>query len=74
MVSKGLHVVPRNGKWAVRRSGSGKATRIFDTQKKAIREGRRIARSQGAELYIHGRDGRIRDRDSYGHDPHPPKG
>ena len=74
MASKGQHVVPRNGKWAIRRSGSDKATKIFDTQKEAIVQGRRIARNQGTELYIHGRDGRIRDRDSYGQDPHPPKG
>jgi hypothetical protein len=25
-------------------------------------------------LLIHGRDGRIRARDSHGHDPFPPKG
>lgn len=74
MASKGQHVVTRNGKWAIRRSGSDKATKIFDTQKEAIVQGRRIARNQGTELYIHGRDGRIRDRDSYGQDPHPPKG
>ena len=74
MASKGQHVVPRNGKWAIRRSGSDKATKIFDTQKEAIVQGRRIARNQGTELYIHDRDGRIRDRDSYGQDPHPPKG
>ena len=29
---------------------------------------------RGTELYIHGRDGRIRERSSYGADPHPPKG
>jgi hypothetical protein len=25
-------------------------------------------------LYIHGQDGRIRERNSYGNDPYPPKG
>ena len=74
MTSKGQHVVPRNKKWAVRKSGSDKATKIFDTRKEAIVQGRKIARNQGTELYIHGRDGRIRDRDSYGQDSHPPKG
>ena len=33
-----------------------------------------IARNQHTEVYIHGRDGRIRERDSYGNDPYPPKG
>ena len=74
MASKGQHVVPRNGKWAVRKTGSVKATKIFDSQQEAINLGRRIARNQRTELYIHGRDGRIWDRNSYGHDPHLPNG
>ncbi len=68
------HVVPRDGKWAIRRSGSTKVTKKFDRQQDAIREGRKIARNQGADLYIHGRDGQIWDINSYGQDPHPPKG
>ncbi len=34
---------------------------------------REIARNQESELIIQGRDGKIRDRDSYGNDPCPPK-
>ncbi|WP_095587463.1 DUF2188 domain-containing protein [Actibacterium ureilyticum] len=74
MSKKGQHVVPRDGKWSVRKAGSDRATRTFETQREAISEARRIARNQGTELYIHGRDGRIRERDSYGKDPYPPKG
>lgn len=74
MSKKGQHVVPRDGKWSVRKAGSARTTSTYDTQREAIREGRKIARNQGTELYIHGRDGRIRERDSYGNDPHPPKG
>ena len=74
MASKGQHVVPRDSGWAVRRSGSEKATKIFDTQREAIAQGRKIAQNQRTELYIHGSDGRIRERDSYGRDPHPPEG
>jgi hypothetical protein len=74
MQAKGQHVVPRDGRWSVRRTGAVRATRTFDTQEEAIDEGRRIARTQGAELYIHGRDGLIRARESYGKDPFPPKG
>ena len=68
------HVVPRDGKWAVRRTGSYKATKLFDTQMEAAARGRQIARNQRTELYIHGRDGRIQERDSYGRDPHPTRG
>ena len=68
------HVAPRGSKWTVRRTGAARASGVFDTQSEAIARARDIARSQGSELYIHGRDGRIRDRSSYGHDPFPPKG
>ena len=74
MPGKGQHVVPRDGKWGVRKTGSDKVTKTFDTQREAIDEARRIARNQSTELYVHGRDGRIRSRDSYGKDPYPPKG
>jgi hypothetical protein len=74
MPGKGQHVVPRDGRWSVRKTGSNRVTRTYDTQREAISEARKIARNQGGELYIHGRDGRIRERDSYGKDPHPPKG
>jgi hypothetical protein len=74
-MSVGKHVVPRaRGEWAVRNSGAAKATRVFDTQAEAIRFGRDAARKDGVELYVHRRDGTIRERDSYGRDPHPPKG
>ncbi len=72
--SPNQHVVPRKGEWAVRKEGSRRDTRRFATQEEAIRAARRIAKNQGAELLVHGRDGRIRDRRSYGHDPHPPTG
>ena len=68
------HVVPRGGKWAVRRTGAKKARRVFDTQGEAIATGREIARKERTELYIHGEDGKIRKRNSYGKDPFPPKG
>jgi len=68
------HVVPRDEEWAVRRAGASRDTRRFATQREAIDAARRIARNQGSELLVHGRDGRVRERRSYGADPHPPKG
>jgi hypothetical protein len=48
---------------------------VHRTQQEAIDAGREIARNQGGELLIHGRDGQIRDRDSSGgRDPYPPRG
>lgn len=74
MSRKAQHVVPRDGKWAVRKSGAVRVTKHYDTQREAIEAARETARRQGTELYIHGKDGRIRERDSYGEDPFPPKG
>ena len=74
MSGKGQHVIPSGGKWSVRRAGSERASGVYDTQRDAIDAARRIARNQGAELFIHGEDGRIRERNSYGNDPKPPKG
>ena len=74
-VAKGnQHVVPIGGKWAVRSAGATKATVVVGTQKEAISRARDIAQNQKTELFIHGRDGRIRERDSYAGDPFPPKG
>jgi hypothetical protein len=74
MSSKGQHVVPSGGKWRVVASGSSRASGVFGTQKEAVSVARDKARRTGSELYVHGEDGRIRERNSYGRDPHPPKG
>ena len=67
------HVVPNNGQWQVKRENSTKATKIFNPQKEAISYARNIAIIHQSELVIHGRNGQIRDKDSYGNDPCPPK-
>jgi hypothetical protein len=73
-MGKNQHVVPANGKWGVRGEGNTKLTALYDRQSDAINAARQIARNQQSELFIHGADGRIRERDSHGHDPYPPKG
>lgn len=67
------HVVPHQGEWQVKREHAEKATKTFSTQKEAISYARDIAIKQQSELIIHGRNGKIRDKDSYGNDPCPPK-
>jgi hypothetical protein len=74
MTGRNQHVVPHPEGWAVRGEGAERATAVFDTQRQAIERGREISQNQGSELLIHGRDGRIRERDSHGNDPFPPKG
>ena len=74
MAKRNQHVVPHKGGWAVRGAGSQRASSVHRIQKAAIDAARRIARKQGSEMLVHGRDGRIRYRDSYGDDPYPPAG
>ncbi len=69
MSGKAQHVIPAGGKWSVLSAGASRASRTYATQKEAIDNARKRAKREGAELYIHGRDGRIRERD-----PFPPKG
>lgn len=74
MSKKNQHVVPHKSGWAVKAAGAEKATKVFDTQKEAISAARDTAINQGSEMFIHGRNGQIRERNTYGNDPHPPKG
>lgn len=68
------HVVPnKNGGWDVKGAGNTKATKHTETQSEAIKIARDIARNQQSELVIHKRNGQIRDKDSYGNDPMPPR-
>lgn len=73
-MSKNQHVVPHDDQWAVKGEGNSKATAVYPTQQQAIEHARDIARNQQSELLIHGTNGQIRERNSYGNDPFPPKG
>lgn len=73
-MDKNQHVLPSGDKWAVFGEGNRKKTRITQTQREAIEIARKIARNKQSELVIHGKDGRIRQKDSYGNDPFPPRG
>lgn len=72
-MKKNQHVIPNEGIWQVKGEGNSKATKNFTTQKEAIAYAKNIAKNQQSELIIHNRHGKIRDKDSYGNDPYPPK-
>lgn len=74
MGKKNQHVVPAGDQWGVRGEGNERLTSRHNTQRQAAEAARDIARREQSEVVIHRPDGRIRDRDSYGNDPHPPKG
>lgn len=74
-MGKNQHVTPHpNGGWQVKGAGNRRATVRTTTQKQAITQARTIARNQKSEMVIHRQNGQIRDKDSYGNDPFPPKG
>ena len=67
------HVIPNNSNWQVKRAGAERATKNFNRQQDAINFARNIAINQQSELVIHRRNGTIRNKNSYGNDPCPPK-
>ena len=69
-MGKNQHVTPHPaGGWQVKGEGNTRATVRTATQKQAMDIAREISRNQHSELVIHRSDGRIRDKDSHGHDP-----
>ena len=74
MTKKNIHVTPHGDKWAVQREVSSRASSLHDTQKEAVQKGRQTARKDKTEFYLHNKQGQIRECDSYGNDPYPPKG
>ena len=60
----------RYQRWKVgrTRTGADRVTKRFDPKREAIEVARELARKQKTELYIHGTDGLIRERVSYGED------
>ncbi|HEY7694177.1 MAG TPA: DUF2188 domain-containing protein [Gaiellaceae bacterium] len=66
--------MPAEKGWRVEVEGTGGSRSNHTTQAEAARAARHIARRNKSELLIHGRDGRVRDRSTYGHDPRRTKG
>jgi uncharacterized protein YdaT len=73
-MKKNVHVVPKKDEWAVVTENSTRPVKITSTQKEAIERATEIAKNNQSELLIHGKDGKIREKNSYGNDPCPPKG
>ena len=64
-----IAVEPREtGSWAVQRDRGRRATSLHRTQKQAETAARAIAKREGLELVVKGRDGTIQRRDSFGND------
>lgn len=74
-MGKNQHVIPHpNGGWQVKGAGNSRATARTNTQSDAVSIARGIAINQQSEVVIHRANGQIRNKNSYGNDPFPPKG
>ncbi len=62
-----------DGNWQHKGDGNQRASRVTRTQKESIDSAKRVAQREKSEVVIHGRDGKIRSKDSYGRDPNPPR-
>jgi predicted regulator of Ras-like GTPase activity (Roadblock/LC7/MglB family) len=71
---KNQHVTKHQDGWQVIGAGNSKATAVTNTQAEANEIAKRIATNQLSEVLIHGRNGQIRDKNSYGNDPKNIKG
>ena len=60
-----VHVELRDDAWIVIREGNQRATSVHPTQSEAAESGRELARRNGAEFFLHGQDGRVREHHDY---------
>lgn len=73
-MAKNIHVTHRaDNSWAVIGANDSRASSLHTTQGAAIQSARDIAMHNHSELVIHDRYNRIRDKDSFGPDPLPPR-
>jgi Uncharacterized protein conserved in bacteria (DUF2188) len=73
-MGKNQHVVSAGDRWAVKEEGAAEPFAVFKTQNEAWEKAKSIARKERSEALLHGRDGRVRERNTYGHDPVRQKG
>lgn len=73
MANKNYHSVPKNSGWAVKKEGTKAPVSVHRTQAAAEAKTQQLAKKSEVEAVYHRRDGTIKDKDSYGNDPNPPK-
>ncbi len=75
MTKKDYHVVPNKerGGWDIKKEGADRSSGFYERKSEAMDRGRDLAKENRSELVEHDRRGRIRDSDSYGNDPNPPR-
>lgn len=73
-MNKNIHVVKNGNIWQAKQENAKRSSGNYSTQKEAFNRARDIARKNNQEVAVHGVDGKIRAKHSYGNDPYPPQG
>ncbi len=73
---RNIHTVfnSERGMWENKAEGVKNPLSSHHTKDNALDKGRNIAKADEVEHFIHGKDGKIQERNSYGNDPYPPRG
>jgi hypothetical protein len=62
-----VHVERRpDGRWVVLRERNKKVSAVHPTREQAVKHARSMASKSGSEVYVHDRQGGVREHDSYG--------
>jgi len=69
MADGDVHTVHKDGSWTNTVEGGSSPSQTYATKDEAVKAGRDLARRSSAEHLIHGADGTISERNSYGGDP-----
>ena len=69
MAKGDVYVLRSDNGWRVETEGSARRRCTHQTQAEARQAARELARRDKVQLLVHGRNGRIRERNTYGNDP-----
>ena len=73
MPNKNIHTVHNEKGWTNKYENSNKNLGHYDTKAEAQSAGKQMATNNKSEHIIHGLDGKIQNKNSYGKDPCPPR-
>lgn len=71
-MGRNQHVMVHVRGWAVTPEGAPEPSTICKTQSAAWEKAKSAARRERSEAILHGKDGQVRDRATYAHEPRPP--
>ncbi len=57
--SQKIHVIPQNKKWAIKKEGSARASKISSNKETAISQARKMAKQDHKDVVVHRKDGTI---------------